>query len=132
LVYDVLDRSRRNAWALVALDLSGIDTTTPSGQMFAGMSSVFASFERALISERTKAALAVKRAQGVRLGRPRTVTDDARARIVQLRGDGLAWRAVADAMTAEGWPTGHGGTWLANTARRIYLAEHEHAPALAS
>ena len=93
---------------------------------------MFAQFERRLISQRTRDALAVRKAQGVRLGRPRAVTDEARARIVQLRGEGLAWRAVADAMTAEGWPTGHGGTWLANTARRIYLAEHGHAPVLAS
>ena len=100
--------------------------------MFAVSSTVFASFERALISQRTRDALAVRKAQGVQLGRPRTVTDEARARIAELRGKGLAWRAVADAMTAEGWPTGHGGTWLANTARRIYLAEHEHAPAPAS
>ena len=131
LVYDVMDRSRRNGWALVALDL-GVDTTTPAGEMMSGIASVFAQFERRLISQRTRDALAVRKAQGVHLGRPRAVTDEARARIVQLRGEGLAWRAVADAMTAEGWPTGHGGTWLANTARRIYLAEHEHAPVLAS
>jgi DNA invertase Pin-like site-specific DNA recombinase len=123
LLYDVMDRSRRNGWALVALDL-GVDTTTPAGEMMSGIASVFAQFERRLISQRTKDALAVRKAQGVQLGRPRTLSDEARARIVQLRDDGLTWRAVADAMTAECWPTGHGGTWLANTARRIYLAEH--------
>ena len=81
LVYDVMDRSRRNGWALVALDL-GVDTTTPAGEMMSGIASVFAQFERRLISQRTRDALAVRKAQGVQLGRPRAVTDEARARIV--------------------------------------------------
>jgi DNA invertase Pin-like site-specific DNA recombinase len=123
LVYDVMDRSRRGQWALVALDLN-VDTSTPAGEMLSGVASVFAQFERRLISQRTKDALAAKKAQGVRLGRPSTVGADARARIVALRGEGKSWRAVADAMTNEGWPTGHGAAnWLANTCRRIYDAE---------
>jgi DNA invertase Pin-like site-specific DNA recombinase len=34
---------------------------------------MFAELERRLIGERTKAALAVKKTQGVKLGRPRTL-----------------------------------------------------------
>ena len=37
------------------------------------MLATFAQFERRLISQRTREALAVKRANGVRLGRPPTV-----------------------------------------------------------
>ena len=58
--YEVMDRSRRNGWALVALDL-GVDTTTPAGEMMAGVACVFAQFERRLISQRTRDALAVRR-----------------------------------------------------------------------
>ncbi len=43
---------------------------------------VFAELERKMIGQRTRDALAVKRAQGVRLGRPRTLPEDVRARIV--------------------------------------------------
>lgn len=122
-VYDLMDRSRRMGWALVVLDL-GLDMTTPMGSAMAGVASVFGELERRLISQRTRDALAVKRTQGVILGRPRAVGDDARARIAELRATGLSWRAIADAMTAEQWPTGHGATvWLANTCRRIALAK---------
>jgi DNA invertase Pin-like site-specific DNA recombinase len=120
--YALMDQSRRSGWALVALDL-GVDTTTPAGEMMAGVASVFAQFERRLISQRTRDALAVIRAQGVQLGRPRTVGADARARIVELRATGLAWQAVADTMASERWATGQGGRWLANTCRRIALAD---------
>ena len=49
-------------WALVALDVA-VDTSTPSGEAMANMLATFAQFERRLISQRTKEALAVKKAQ---------------------------------------------------------------------
>src|SRR5271165_5979441 len=61
--------AERAGWGLVALDVA-VDTTTPQGAAMAQVLAVFAELERRLIGERTKAALAVKRAQGVRLGRP--------------------------------------------------------------
>jgi DNA invertase Pin-like site-specific DNA recombinase len=51
----------------VALDL-GVDTTTRAGEMIANVMVTFAQFERRLIGQRTRDALAVKRAEGVRLG----------------------------------------------------------------
>jgi DNA invertase Pin-like site-specific DNA recombinase len=92
----------------VALHL-GLDMTTPMGSAMAGVASVFGELERRLISQRTRDALAAKRADGVRLGRPRVVDADARARIVELRAAGGSWRDVATTMADEGWPTGHGG-----------------------
>jgi len=64
-------------WALVALDLA-VDTTTPAGEAMAHMLATFAQFERRLIGQRTRDALEVKRAQGVRLGRPPTLPADVR------------------------------------------------------
>ena len=121
--YDVMDRSQRMGGALVALDL-GLDMTTPMGSAMAGVASVFGELERRLISQQTRDALAAKRAEGVRLGRPRVVGDDARDRIVELRDSAASWREVAATMADEGWPTAHGGQWLANTCRRIALAEN--------
>jgi len=46
-------------WALVALDVA-VDTSTPSGEAMANMLATFAQFERRLISQRTKEALAEK------------------------------------------------------------------------
>ena len=46
-----------------------IDTTTPAGRMMMQMVGTFAEFERAMIRERTKAGLAVAKAQGRKGGR---------------------------------------------------------------
>lgn len=62
-------RAQKEGWNLVALDL-GIDLSTPAGEAMANVMATFSQLERRLISQRTKDALAVKRSQGVRLGRP--------------------------------------------------------------
>src|ERR1035438_3214777 len=56
-----------------------IDTTTPAGKLFFTMISGFAEFEAAIIKERVHAGLARARAEGKRLGRPRTVQFDPHA-----------------------------------------------------
>ena len=56
--------------------------------MMANVVAAFAQYERRLISERTKRALAVKQAEGVKLGRPRTVPDEVRRRIAAMTGAG--------------------------------------------
>ena len=50
----------------------GLDFTTPSGRAFAGMLSVFAEFERDLLSERIRAGIAEARKKGRPHGRPVT------------------------------------------------------------
>ncbi len=50
----------------------GIDTTTPAGKAMFQMMGVFAEFERAMIQERVKAGLERAKAEGRKLGRPRT------------------------------------------------------------
>src|SRR5438067_13177162 len=72
--------AQRQGWALVALDCA-VDTTTPAGEAMANVLATFAQFERRLISQRTREALAVKRAQGVRLGRSRTMDEKTIRRI---------------------------------------------------
>ena len=54
------------------LHQQGLDSTTPSGRAMFQMMGVFAEFERGIMQERIKAGLARARAEGRRLGRPRT------------------------------------------------------------
>lgn len=117
---DLMERSRRQGWAIVALDL-GVDTTTPSGEMMANVLAVFAQFERRLIGQRTKDALAQKRAAGVRLGRPRSLSVSTDQLVVSLRRSGLTLPAIAERLTTLGVATGQGGRWHATTVRRILL-----------
>lgn len=72
------------------LHQQGIDTTTPAGKALFQMCGVFAEFERAMIQERVKAGLARARAQGKRLGRPRTeLTLERRVRALAAKGHGM-------------------------------------------
>ena len=106
----LMERARRKGWSLVALDL-GVDTSTPSGEMMASVLATFAQFERRLIGQRTRDALAVKRAQGVRLGRPREISTVALARIEELYRAGYRVKQIADALNDERIPTPRGGRW---------------------
>jgi len=113
----LVERSRKRGWEIVVLDLA-VDTTTPNGEAMAGMLAVFAQWERRIIGQRTKDALAVKRAQGLTLGRPRAMDERTRTRIRRLRSRGWTFRRIADVLTAEGIPTAHGAArWHASTVR---------------
>lgn len=118
----LMDRSTREGWGLVALDV-GVDSSTPAGEAMANVMATFAQFERRLISQRTKEALVAKRAQGVRLGRRSTLSDDVVARIVAERGGGATLRAIADRLNADGVATGQGGRrWYPSTVRAALAA----------
>src|SRR5438445_2723902 len=79
--------AQKQGWALVALDCA-VDTSTPAGEAMANVLATFAQFERRLISQRTREALAVRKAQCVRIGRPRTMPDDVVERIRREREAG--------------------------------------------
>jgi DNA invertase Pin-like site-specific DNA recombinase len=118
----IMARSRRKGWALVALDL-GVDTTTPSGELVASVMASVAQWERQVIGQRTREALAVKKAQGVRLGRPRTMPDAIVARINAMRADGMTLRQIGDALDTEGVPTAQGGArWYPATVRKVLMS----------
>lgn len=113
----LIERARKSRWALVALDI-GVDTTTPSGEMMASVLAVFAQFERRLIGQRTREALAVKRSQGVRLGRPPTLSDATLRRIGRHRARGGTLAAIAARLDRDGVPTTHGGRrWHVSAVR---------------
>jgi DNA invertase Pin-like site-specific DNA recombinase len=115
----LLDRARREGWSLVILDL-GIDLTTASGEVMAHVAAAFAQFERRLIGQRTRDALAIKRAAGVRLGRPSVLSVEVVARITASRGDGETLSAIADSLNADGITTAHeGACWYPSTVAAV-------------
>jgi DNA invertase Pin-like site-specific DNA recombinase len=126
----VMDRAQRKGWSLVCLDM-GIDMTSPSGAFMGHMLLAGAQYERSLIGQRTKAALAVKREQGVRLGRPQTLPDDVVERIARARADGLSFPAIAQQLNDDGVPTARGkGAWRWESVRKVcqsQAAVHLHA-----
>jgi DNA invertase Pin-like site-specific DNA recombinase len=127
----LLERARREGWAVVALDL-GVDTTTPAGELVANVMAAVAQWERRVIGERTKAALAVRRAEGVRLGRPPSIPDSIRAHILGERARGLTFRAIAAHLNEDGVPPARNGRrWHPETVRKV-CARHAHAAAEAA
>jgi DNA invertase Pin-like site-specific DNA recombinase len=86
----------------------------------ANMLATFAQFQRRLIGQRTREALAVKKASGVRLGRPPAVPQAIVRRIQRQRARGDSLHAIADSLNAAGVPTAQGGAkWYAATVRGI-------------
>lgn len=109
-------------WNLVALDL-GIDLSTPSGEFMANVMASAAQWERRIISQRTKDALATLKANGAVLGRRSLVDRETVEAIVEARQDGLSFRAICKALNDDDIPTPLGGTeWRPNVVRGICLA----------
>ncbi len=116
---EVMERAQRRKWSLVALDF-GLDTTTPAGELVANVMLSTAQYERRLIGQRTRDAVAAKRAQGVILGRPRELPADVLRRIRAERKAGRSLRAIAAGLTDDGVPTARGGDrWQPSTVQRV-------------
>ena len=115
----LMERASKKGWRIVVLDL-GVDTTTANGELVAGILVQVAQWERKLIGQRTKDALAVKKAQGVRLGRPTTLPTDVVTLIDTMRATGSTLQAIADSLNSARVPTAQGGKqWYPGTVRKV-------------
>lgn len=114
-------KAQREGWALVALDCA-VDTTTPAGEAMAHVLATFAQFERRLIGQRTREALAVRKREGVRLGRPASISPQLAGRIRSMRRRGMTLQAICDRLNQDGVPTPRGGKAWRPTSLRGVLA----------
>ncbi len=130
----IAERIQQAGADLVSLS-EQLDTTTASGKMLFRLLAVLAEFERDLISERTRSALAHKRAKGERTGQVpygrrlgadgRTLVADAGevevlAQIRAMGAGGSSPRAIAGELTRRGVPTKRGGpAWAPSTVKRL-------------
>lgn len=156
LVVAKLDRLSRDAGFLLKLtegnvpiifgDMPELDLTTSVGRANLMMMATFAEFERRRIGERTREALKVLKARGVKLGaaRPecRNLTAEARARgaavaarervaraideqsdivavIAPMRAQGRSLAAIATYLNEQGYPTREGKAWRAQQVKRV-------------
>ena len=114
----LMQRAQRRGWQLVALDVN-IDTTTAAGALVANVMASVAEWERRTIGERTAAALAAKRAQGVTLGRPREINAESVKRIRELHRSGYRVAEIARKLNEEGVQTPRGGRWHSPGVKRV-------------
>jgi DNA invertase Pin-like site-specific DNA recombinase len=127
-VLTIVDRAKREGWGLVVLNMPGmpdgrLDTTDAGGMLMLTVFAAFAEFERTLISQRTREALAVV-GRTKQLGKPSKVPTDVRARIASMRDDGMSWRAVSDGLNRDDVPGPAGGAWYPASAQRVYELDH--------
>lgn len=149
-----LDRLSRNVAFLATLQQSGIRFVAcdlpEANELVVHILAAVAQAERKAISERTKAALAAARTRGVKLGNPRLLpgtrasalaashvrsinaekrATDLRDVIEHARSEGFrSLRRLAARMNDMGIPAPRGGSWHANSVRRVCrLAENPGA-----
>lgn len=125
---ELIDWMEEAGAALVMLE-PDVDTSTASGRLLAHVMVAFAELERRMIGDRTRVALAAKRARGEATGRPALADDPALvARVFELFAEHPSLSEVARLLTAEGWPTVRGGrVWRASALQRI--VGYERPPA---
>ncbi len=73
----------------------GLDYSSSAGKFQGQIMLAMSELERNLISERTKAALAAKKAAGVKLGPPRKYDDNTILKLQELRKQGLNLKQIA-------------------------------------
>ena len=108
--------------------------TSPYGRAMAQMASVFAELERAMIRERTRAAMKVKRDRRERIsghepfgwdfGADGRLTENQReqkalARIRQLHNQGKSLRKIAEWLNDRGIKPKRGKRWIHSSVLRI-------------
>lgn len=102
----------------------GFDCTTPYGKAMAHIMSAMAELERSMIGERTKAALAAKKARGERTGQVpygydfrdgKLVENEFEQRVIGsiwlYHNKGVSIRGIASILNAEAVPAKRGGIW---------------------
>jgi DNA invertase Pin-like site-specific DNA recombinase len=143
LVVAKLDRLARNVHFITGLEESKVAFIAvdmpDANELTVHIFAVMAQHEANLISERTKAALAVLKAQGVKLGNKRWsesigLAAQAKTKTAQVpppavltmikkhRDEGMALKAIADQLNALGIKTPQGKAWYAMTVQRALAA----------
>lgn len=120
-------RAEEKGWALDVVDLN-VDTSTPSGKMMATVMMALAQWEREMIGDRTRNALAAARRQGTQLGRRSNVPPDVLAMIRALKGQGVSLGAIARTLNDAGVPTAQGGkAWYPATVKKIFESDTDRS-----
>lgn len=126
----------RKAGRVVSAAGEGTDDDGPAGVLMRRMIDAFAEYERALIAERTRAALRAKRARGERVGSVpygfRLGGDGATLeecpdeqeilrRVLSLRGDGKSYGEIGRRLDAEGRATRTGKPWHPQQVKNLVM-----------
>ena len=133
---DLLERFAKRGVSLVSVAES-LDTGSAAGRLVLNVMASVSQWEREAIGERTRDALAHKKAQGERVGTvpfghalaPNGVTlvpHEEEQRILRAirehRTAGLTLQEMADALNAQGWRTRRGSRWRLRSVHHLLSA----------
>jgi DNA invertase Pin-like site-specific DNA recombinase len=131
----VIDDFDKKGIQLVSIG-EGFDMTSPYGRAMAQMASVFAELERAMIRERTRSAMSVKRSRGERISGHapygwdfghggRLVKNASEQEIIvqmkRMQAEGLSYRGIAVRLDEEGIRPKRGKRWIHTTVKSILV-----------
>ncbi|WP_419842848.1 recombinase family protein [Candidatus Poriferisodalis sp.] len=116
---DLLDIADRDDWELISLDVPS-GAPGPVGVLTRSVLGAVSEFERALVSERTAAALAVAKSRGQRLGRPSRHSPDAKRLATAMHAAGASFTEIANALAEAGLPTATGKrVWQVSSVKSL-------------
>jgi len=134
---ELVDRFQAGGWALLSVS-EQVDTRTAGGRLVLNVLASVSQWEREAIGERTRVALAYKRANGEKTGgacpfgyhlsedgihlQPEPQEQEALTLILALRADGLSLRAIAARLNADGVPA-RGKCWHPTTVAVLVKRE---------
>lgn len=123
----LMDKANKEGWNIVLLDV-GVDLRQPVGKLMAGILALFAQFERDMIIQRTNDGLAERKADGVRLGRKRSLSDELLAAVIGTYHVEGSFSGAARFLNAAGASTPQGGKqWYPATIQKIVQSQDGRA-----
>lgn len=133
-ILDFVETLSESDIAVTFVREQAIDTASAAGRVVMGVLAAFAQFERDLISERTRDAIAQKQASGWRAGRlpygysqgtGGAVIDQGKAQVVQRifkdRAAGDSYGKIANGLNSDNVAAPHGKRWYASSVREIVI-----------
>ena len=126
-----IDTALRDAGVDVIFVREGVDTSTPTGELYRNIIAAVAQWEGRIIYERMSKGKRKKASEGGYIGgwlpygyrsengRVLVVPEEAEvvARIFRRRADGASYRAIIDELARDEVRTANGGTWQVSTLR---------------
>ena len=126
--------TERKGARIVSAAGEGTDTNDPTSRLMRQIVDCFAEYERAIIRARTRAALAVKKARGERVGgipfgyqlavdgrllEGHPEEQRALALVRELRAAGYTYRAIAEELNRQGFRSRTGGLWVRQSVHQL-------------
>lgn len=117
----LLADAERQRWKVAVLDVD-VNTATTNGWLVANVLALLSEWERRMIGERTRAALAGLKAEG-KLGRRSPITPDVQRTIMRLHRNGHSASEIARRLTKQGHSTPSGKPWHHSVVARLIKRE---------